>query len=188
MILPIYVYGNPVLREKGKEISPDFPKLKELIDNMFETMYAAEGVGLAAQQIGLAIRLFVIDATAMKNDYPELTDFKRVFINPYIIEEKGDEWYYSEGCLSLPFIREDISRKSTITIKYLDEQFNEHIQTYDGIKARIIQHEYDHIEGKLLIDRISALKRRLLQAKLKQISSGLLLPKYAVELPKKNKI
>lgn len=184
MILPIYVYGNPVLREATKDITPEYPNLKTLITNMYETMYAAEGVGLAAPQIGIPIRLFVVDATAMSDDYPELKDFKKVFINPYIIKEDGGEWYYNEGCLSIPFVREDVSRKSIITLKYLDEQFIEHTENFDGIKARIIQHEYDHIEGKLLIDHLSLIKKRLLKSKLHQITTGIIKPKYKVSLPK----
>ncbi len=184
MILPIYVYGNPVLREKAKPINANYPQLDRLLSNMWETMYASDGIGLAAPQIGLSIRLFVIDGSAMSEDYPELKDFKKVFINAEILEEKGEEWYYNEGCLSLPFIREDILRKSIITIRYQDEQFKEHTETYDGIIARIVQHEYDHIEGKLLIDRVSLLKKRLLKNKLSQIATGVLKPKYKVHIAK----
>ncbi len=184
MILPIYVYGNTVLREVAKDITSKYPNLNELIKDMYETMYAADGVGLAAPQIGLSIRLFVVDATQMSQDYPELKNFKKVFINPYIIKEEGNDWYYNEGCLSIPFIREDILRKSNITIKYFDEQFNEYIESFDGIRARIIQHEYDHIEGKLLIDYLSPIKRRLLKSKLNQIATGIVKPKYKVQLPK----
>jgi peptide deformylase len=184
MILPIYVYGNTVLREVAKDITSKYPNLNELIKDMYETMYAADGVGLAAPQIGLSIRLFVVDATQMSQDYPELKNFKKVFINPYIIKEEGNDWYYNEGCLSIPFIREDILRKSNITIKYFDEQFNEYIESFDGIRARIIQHEYDHIEGKLLIDYLSPIKRRLLKSKLNQITTGIVKPKYKVQLPK----
>ncbi|MCX7861636.1 MAG: peptide deformylase [Bacteroidales bacterium] len=185
MILPIYIYGNSVLREKAKEIAPDYPKLKELIADMYETMYASEGVGLAAPQIGLPIRLFVVDATVMNDEFPEVKDFKKVFINAQILSEEGEEWYYNEGCLSIPFVREDILRKSIIKVRYCDESFVEHIETFDGLRARIIQHEYDHIEGKLIIDHISPIKRRLLKNKLHQIATGQLKPKYKVILPKK---
>lgn len=185
MILPIYVYGNSVLREKAKEITANYPNLKQLIADMFETMYASEGVGLAAPQIGLSIRLFVVDATVMNDEFPEVKDFKKVFINAQLLEETGEEWYYNEGCLSIPFVREDVLRKPIIKLRYLDENFNEHIETFDGLKARIIQHEYDHIEGKLIIDHLSPIKRRLLKNKLNQIATGMLKPKYKVALAKK---
>jgi len=185
MILPVYVYGNPVLREVAKEIGPDYPHLKELIANMYETMYASEGVGLAAPQIGLSIRLFVIDATVMNDEYPEVKDFKKVFINPRITKEEGEEWFYNEGCLSVPFIREDVSRKSIITIEYVDENFVPHKEKYDGVQARIIQHEYDHLEGILFIDRISFLRKKLIRSKLNNILNGNIKPKYKVVFPKK---
>jgi peptide deformylase len=185
MIYPIYVYGHPVLRKKAVAISPDYPDLKKLINDMFQTMYASEGVGLAAPQIGLSIRLFVVDATVMNDEYPEIKDFKKVFINPTILNEEGEEWPYNEGCLSIPFIREDVFRKSKITIEYFDESFTKHIETFDGIPARIIQHEYDHIEGILFIDRLSILRKKLLQSKLNQISKGLIRPKYKIVLPQK---
>lgn len=185
MIFPIYVYGNAVLREVSKEITPDYPNLNDLIANMFETMYASEGVGLAAPQIGLSIRLFVIDATVMNDEYPEVKDFKKVFINPRIISEEGEEWYYNEGCLSVPFIREDVLRKSTITIEYVDEQFKPHKQVYSGVQARIIQHEYDHLDGILFIDKISFLRKKLIKSKLNNILNGNIKPKYKVVFPKK---
>lgn len=183
MILPIYTYGNKVLREKAKEINSQYPEIHNIIKNMFDTLYAADGVGLAAPQIGLSIRLFIVDATVMKNEHPELADFKKVFINAKILKEEGEEWYYNEGCLSLPGIREDVLRKKIITIQYLDENFNEHIDTFDGIKARIIQHEYDHIEGILFIDRLSPLRKTLLKSRLTLIAKGKIIPKYKIITP-----
>ncbi len=185
MILPVYVYGNPVLREVAKDIQPDYPHLKELIADMYETMYASDGVGLAAPQIGLSIRIFVIDAVGMAEDYPEAKDFKKVFINPHITNEEGEEWYYNEGCLSVPFIREDVSRKSTIIIQYMVEEFKPHTDVYDGIKARIVQHEYDHLEGILFIDKISLIRKRMIKARLNNILTGNVKPKYKVVFAKK---
>jgi peptide deformylase len=184
MILPVYVYGNPVLREVSKDITPKYPHLKELIDNMYETLYSADGVGLAAPQIGLSIRLFIVDATVMSEEYPELKDFKKAFINPHILKQEGEEWYYNEGCLSVPNIREDVSRKSVITIQYIDEQFIKHTEVFDGIKARIIQHEHDHLDGILFIDRISKLRKTMLKSKLNNILNGNIKPKYKVVFAK----
>lgn len=172
MIKPIFAFGNPVLRKVAQNIKPDYAKLPELISSMFETMEASEGIGLAAPQIGLAIRLFVIDATTMEEDYPEAANFKKVFINPTIIEESGNEWAFNEGCLSVPGIREDIIRKSVIKITYFNENFKEHTDTFSGICARIIQHEYDHLQGKLFVDRVNPLKKRLIQGKLNNIEKG----------------
>src|ERR1051326_6808560 len=166
MILPITAYGDAVLRKTAADIDRNYPELQKLISDMFDTMANAKGVGLAAPQVGRSIRLFVVDASAFAedNEHPELKDFKKVFINAKILEEKGDEWKYNEGCLSIPKIREDVFRKPTIRIKYLDENFSEHEETFTGIPARIIEHEYDHIEGKLFIDRISPLRRTLLKS------------------------
>jgi peptide deformylase len=185
MILPVVVYGDPVLRKAGADIDKDYPGLQELIANMFETMYNANGVGLAAPQIGKAIRLFVIDATPFaerdeedddeelsKEEAEYLRNFKRVFINARILEEEGEEWKFNEGCLSIPRIREDVSRKPTIVIEYYDEHFRKHKETITGLAARVVQHEYDHIEGKLFTDRISALRRKLLAGKLNDIAKG----------------
>ena len=164
MVLPIVAYGDPVLRKKGREINKDYPKLDELIQNMWDTMYHAYGVGIAAPQVGLPIRLFVVDATPFAEDEElkeeektELRNLKKVFINPRILKEEGDEWAFNEGCLSIPDIREDVFRKSDITIEYLDENFEEHKDTFTGLSARVIQHEYDHIEGILFTDKLSAL-------------------------------
>jgi peptide deformylase len=172
MVYPIAAYGLPVLKKRAKEIDRDYPDLQQLIDDMFDTMYFSQGVGLAAPQINLSIRLFVMDGTPFKDDEPGLENFKKVFINPEIIKEEGDEWKFNEGCLSIPGIREDVERKSLLHIKYYDENFELHDEFYSGIAARIIQHEYDHLEGVLFIDRLTAFKKRLLKGKLNDISSG----------------
>jgi peptide deformylase len=180
MILPIVAYGSPVLRSVGKEIGPDYPGLEKLIEDMWETMYASNGVGLAAPQINRNIRLFVVDSTQIfagqdaedKGKYPDEPGIKQVFINPYIRELDGGEWAYNEGCLSIPKIREDILREKEVTIEYLDENFQPHRNTFNGVTGRIIQHEYDHIEGKLFIDYLKPLKRKMLQGKLDDISKG----------------
>jgi peptide deformylase len=185
MVLPIVVYGDPVLRKVCTDIRPDDPTLPQLIADMFDTMYAAKGVGLAAPQVGKAVRLFVIDASPFAEadeddeddefspaEKAELQSFKRVFINPRITEERGEEWKFNEGCLSIPRIREDVLRQPEITISYYDEQFKKHVETHKGVIARVIQHEYDHIEGKLFTDRLSPFKRKMLAGKLKDISTG----------------
>ncbi|MBD1259162.1 peptide deformylase [Maribacter polysiphoniae] len=194
MVLPIVAYGDPVLRKVGKEIEKDFPKLDELIENMWETMYNASGVGLAAPQIGLPLRLFIVDATPFAED-DDLTDaeqktlegFKKVFINAKIKEETGKDWAFNEGCLSIPDIREDVSRKDTITITYCDGNFKEHTETYDGVLARVIQHEYDHIEGILFTDKLSSLKKRLLKGRLANISKGKIKVEYRMRFPNMKK-
>ncbi|MEJ6980969.1 peptide deformylase [Pedobacter sp. P351] len=170
MKLPIIAYGDPVLRKKAIDITKDYPNLEELIDNMFETMYNASGVGIAAPQIGLSIRLFIIDLS--DKEEPELKDFKKVFINAQILNEEGEKWSFNEGCLSIPDIREDISRNQTLTISYYDENWNQHTETFSGFQARVIQHEYDHIEGKLFTDKLSPLRRAMLKSKLDSISRG----------------
>ena len=190
MVLPIVAYGDPVLRKVGKEIEKDFPKLIELIDNMWETMYNASGVGLAAPQVGLPLRLFLVDATPFAED-DELSEdernvlqgFKKVFINAEIEEETGTDWIFNEGCLSIPDIREDVTRKDTITISYIDESFKKHTTTFDGILARIIQHEYDHTEGILFTDKLSSLKKRLLKGRLANISKGKIDVEYRMRFP-----
>ena len=190
MILPIVAYGDPVLRKKSEEISKEYLNLQELIANMKETMYNASGVGLAAPQIGKAIRLFIIDASPFadddaltKEENEVLKNFNRVFINPKIIKEEGDEWSFNEGCLSIPEIREDVWRQPTITIEYQDEQFEKHTEILSGLAARIFQHEYDHIEGVLFTDRISSLKKRLLKKKLENISKGKIKADYRMRFP-----
>ncbi len=187
MILPIVAYGDPVLKKKAEDISKDYPGLKELIENMWETMYSAHGVGLAAPQIGKSIRLFVIDASPFADDEPELEDFKKVFINARIVHEEGEKWPFNEGCLSIPKIREDVERHPDVTIEYVDENFKTHKQTYSGLAARVIQHEYDHIEGVLFIDHLSPLKKRLLSGKLNDITKGNVDVDYRMKFPVKKR-
>ena len=180
MILPIVAYGLPILRKIADDISSDYPNLNTLIDNMWETMYSSNGVGLAAPQINKSIRLFVIDSEQIfenqeedeKGIYPDEPGFKGVFINAKIIELSGEEWSYNEGCLSIPKIRGDVNRHQNVTLEYLDENFQKHTKSFNGITARVILHEYDHIEGKLFIDHISGLKRTLLKSKLDDIMKG----------------
>ena len=184
MIYPVYVYGTSVLRKKAKEIPRDYPGLQELVNDMFETMYLAEGVGLAAPQIGKSIRLFVIDATAVEEEDEEFVDgFKKIFINPVISEEEGQEWTFNEGCLSIPLIREDVDRKPEIRIQYFDENWEFYDEKYDGVRARIIQHEYDHLEGILFVDKINPLKKRLLNGRLNAITKGKVDVDYKIKTP-----
>ncbi|ARN76617.1 peptide deformylase [Nonlabens spongiae] len=190
MILPIVAYGDPVLRKKATEIPQDYPNLDELIENMWETMEDASGVGLAAPQIGLPIRLFLVDTTPFSQDdelsekeQKELDGFKKVFINAIILEEEGDEWAFNEGCLSIPNVREDVFRNEKITIKYYDADFNEYTETYDGLQARVIQHEYDHIEGILFTDHLTSLKKRLIKSRLNNISKGKVKVDYRMKFP-----
>jgi peptide deformylase len=180
MVLPIVAYGNPVLRKVGKEITPDYPELHKLIEDMWETMYNSRGVGLAAPQVNREIRLFVMDSVQIienleedeKHNYPGDEGHKGVFINAKINNINGDDWAYNEGCLSIPKIREDILRKEEINITYMDETFNSYTKTFNGVTARVILHEYDHIEGKLFIDYLKPLKKNLLKRKLDDISKG----------------
>ena len=190
MILPIIAYGDPVLRKLGKNINKEYPELEPLLENMFETMYGAKGIGLAAPQIGLPIRIFIIDATPFKDDEQLeleernfLSTFKQVFINAQIIDETGENWAFNEGCLSIPNVREDIFRKETIKIEYLDEKFEKHTKKFNGIAARIIQHEYDHIQGILFTDKLSSLKKRLIKRKLTNISKGKISIDYRMRFP-----
>ena len=179
MILPIIGYGDPVLRKVGADINPDYPNLKEIIANMYDTMYNACGVGLAAPQVGMPIRLFVIDTTPFSDDedlseadQKKMNGFKRTFINAKILKEEGEEWSFNEGCLSIPDVREDVYRNPIVTIEYCEEDFVVKTEVFDGLIARVIQHEYDHIEGILFTDKISSLKKRLIQKKLKNIIEG----------------
>jgi peptide deformylase len=185
MKLPIVAYGDPVLRKKAVDIEKNYTNLDELIANMFETMYNANGVGIAAPQVGVSIRLFVIDLA--DKDEPELKDFKKVFINAQILNEDGDKWNFNEGCLSIPDIREDISRHQNVTISYFDENWQQHTETYGGFKARVIQHEYDHIEGKLFTDKLSPLRRAMLKGKLDQITRGAVKVDYRMKFPAASK-
>jgi peptide deformylase len=177
------MYGDPVLRQKAKPIAPG-TDLTQLIEDMFETMHGANGIGLAAPQIGKSIRLFVVDGTVLE-DEPDMEGFKKVFVNPEVTQELGDPWEFEEGCLSIPNIREKVSRKANLKIRYQDENWVEHEEEYDGMKARIIQHEYDHIEGKLFVDYLPALKKRLLKGKLADISKGKVDTEYRISAPKK---
>ncbi|HOI47946.1 MAG TPA: peptide deformylase [Prolixibacteraceae bacterium] len=183
MIYPVTVYGDPILRKVAQPIQPDYPDLKEFLENMWETMYHADGVGLAAPQVGRSIRIFVIDASAGADEEPELKDFKKTFINPQILETSGEPWALEEGCLSLPEIREDVTRPEVVRIRYFDEQFQEHNETYGGFAARVIQHEYDHLEGKLFIDYLSPLRRKLLRGRLGNITKGKINPNYRIVIP-----
>lgn len=199
MILPIVAYGDPVLRKVGIEISKDYPGLDQLIKDMFETMRASSGVGIAAPQVGKAIRLFIVDTTPFVNgerdedeedeytpeEREQLGKLSKAFINPTITNEEGEIWAFNEGCLSIPKIREDVYRKPKIDIEYYDADFNLIKETYEGIAARVIQHEYDHIEGKLFTDRISPLRRRLLKGKLNDISKGKVSVTYKMRFPNK---
>lgn len=194
MILPIVAYGDPVLRKVGQEIDKDYPKLTELISNMWETMYNASGVGLAAPQIGLPIRLFLVDTTPFSDDedlspeeQKQLDGFKEVFINAKIEEETGMDWPFNEGCLSIPDVREDVQRKERIRISYMDENFKKKVEIYDGLLARVIQHEYDHIEGILFTDKLSSLKKRLLKSRLANISKGKINVDYRMRFPNQKK-
>jgi len=186
MILPIVAFGSPILRKKCIDIDSEYAELELLIKDMKETMHEANGVGLAAPQINIKIRLFLIDTAAFFEDQEEPDEkiIRKVFINPIIIEEKGEDWKYNEGCLSIPDIREDVIRKSIITIKYFDENFKKHTNTYTGLTARVIQHEYDHIEGVLFTDKISALRKRMIKGKLLDISKGKVNANYKMRFTK----
>jgi peptide deformylase len=171
MVYPIVVYGDPILRKKAVDAKKG-TDLKPFVADLYETMYAANGIGLAAPQIGKSIRVFIVDGTSLTDEEEDMTGFKKVFINPAILSAEGEPWPFEEGCLSIPNIREKVMRPETVVIKYFDEDWNEHEETYDGVKARIIQHEYDHIEGKLFIDYLSPLKKKMLKGKLNDISKG----------------
>lgn len=188
MILPIVGYGDPVLRKVGQDIAADYPNLSDLIANMYETMYNAYGVGLAAPQIGLAIRLFIVDTEPFSEsddlkleEKEQLKGFKKTFINAKILKEEGNEWGFNEGCLSIPDVREDVYRKERITIDYFDENFTKHTEVYDGLIARVIQHEYDHIEGVLFTDKISTLKKTLIKKRLQNIMDGKIRADYKMK-------
>jgi peptide deformylase len=192
MILPIVAYGSDVLRKMCKNITPDYPNLKKFIEDMWETMYSSNGVGLAAPQVNKDIRLFVVDSSQMFANmdeeetllYSDRPGIKQVFINAQVEELLGDDWIYNEGCLSIPKIREDIYRAEEVTLRYLDENFKEQVKTFEGITARVILHEYDHIEGKLFIDYLKPLKRKLLKGKLDDISKGKVSVDYRMVFPK----
>lgn len=190
MILPIVAYGDPVLKKRAIEITPEHPNLEQIIANMYESMYGAFGVGLAAPQIGLSIRLFLVDTAPFSDDesysveeQAQLNSFKRTFINPKMLDESGEEWSFNEGCLSIPNVREEVLRKPTIKIEYQDEDFKTHVEEFEGLIARVIQHEYDHIEGILFTDKVSSLKKRLLKGKLSNISKGKTSVDYRMRFP-----
>lgn len=192
MIIPIYGYGEPVLRKVADEVASDYPNLKDIISNMYETMYNAYGVGLAAPQIGMAIRIFTIDTTPFSEDkdlsneeQEQLKNFKKTFINAKILKEEGEEWSFNEGCLSIPEVREDVYRQERITIEYCEEDFVMKTEVYDGLIARVIQHEYDHIEGILFTDKISSLKKTLIKKKLQNIMDGKTFPDYRMKFANK---
>ncbi len=186
MILPIYTYGMPVLRKEAEDITPDYPELKELIANMFETMYHSDGVGLAAPQIGKAIRVVVITLDPLKEDFPEYADFNKAYINPHILEfDDSKTESMDEGCLSLPGINEPVRRPTRIHVKYMDEDFNEHDEWVEGYLARVMQHEFDHLDGHLFIDRISPLRKQMIRSKLGQMLKGKFRCAYKVKSPKK---
>ena len=185
MILPIYTYGQPVLRKEAEDIAPDYPELKELVQNMFETNERADGVGLAAPQIGLPIRVVIVDLRPLADDMPEYADFKRAYINGYIVEEEGETILMDEGCLSLPGIHEKVPRAEKVRIQYVDEDFVEHDEWVEGFLARVIQHEFDHLEGKVFTDRISPLRRQMNKAKFNALLSGKVRCDYKVKVAKK---
>lgn len=187
MIYPIVAYGHPVLRKKAETITGDLPDLQSFIDNLWETMYATDGIGLAAPQVNRSIRIFVIDANALAESYPEGKDFKKTFINAQIIEEEGEGWGYSEGCLSIPEIHETVIRKPRLKMRWHDENFNEHEEWFEGIIARIIQHEYDHLEGLLFTDHLSNIRKVLLKGKLMDISKGDIKVDYRMIFPLRKK-
>jgi len=185
MILPITAYGNPLLRKVSTDIEVGDQSVKQLIDDMFETMYRSDGVGLAAPQIGKSIRLFVLDCSAFAEDEPACKDFKKAFINPVIEEEWGNGWMFNEGCLSLPDIHEDVKRPSDLRITYYDENWEKHTEEYNGYRARVIQHEYDHLQGKMFIDHLSAIRKRLIKGKLTAIEKGKIQTSYRISFYKK---
>jgi peptide deformylase len=181
MVLPVVLYGHPVLKKVGENIDSSYPDLGNIITNMWETMYFAKGVGLAAPQIGLSIRLFIIDTTPYYEDKKMNKGLKKIFINPEIIDESGALWAFEEGCLSIPNIHADVERTTHVKLRYLDENFNEHIEVFDEMNARVIQHEYDHIQGVLFIEKINPLRRQLLQRKLEKLKKGIHSAKYPVK-------
>lgn len=186
MILPIIAYGDPVLKKETDEIEPGHEDLQVLIDNMFETMYNANGVGLAAPQVGQSLRMFIVDASPFADDgeeFEHLRGFKKVFINPYIVEEDGDEWGFEEGCLSIPTMREEVFRQPKITLEYYDENFKLKEETFEGFAARVIQHEHDHVDGILFTDHLSPLKKRMIKGKLRDIAEGNVEVAYKMKFP-----
>lgn len=185
MLLPIVAYGHPVLKKRAEEIDKNYPDLDKFISDLTETMYQSDGVGLAAPQVNKSIRVFVIDCDVFKDKYKEAKGVKKLFINPEILEESGEPWYYNEGCLSVPKIHEDVLRKGIVKIKYFDENWVEHTEQFHGIVARVIQHEYDHLEGRVFVDHLSPMKKLLLKGKLTDISKGKVDVDYKMIFPNK---
>lgn len=185
MVYPIVVYGDPILRKRAREVEKGSIDLTAFLQDMYDTMYAASGIGLAAPQIGKSIRIFVVDGTTLDEVEEDMTGFKKAFINPVMLNENGEPWEFEEGCLSIPNLREKVSRQEEIRIKYVDENWAVHEETYTGMKARIIQHEYDHLDGKLFIDYLSPLKKRMLKGKLADISKGEVDTEYRILAPQK---
>jgi peptide deformylase len=192
MIIPIFGYGEPVLRKVAEPVTADYPNLNDIITNMYDTMYNAYGVGLAAPQVGLALRIFVVDTEPFsesenlgKEEIEKLSTFRKTFINAKIIKEEGEEWGFNEGCLSIPDVREDVYRKEKVTVEYCEEDFVMKTEVFDGLIARVIQHEYDHIEGILFTDRISTLKKTLIKKKLQNIMDGKAFPDYRMKFANK---
>ena len=187
MVYPIIMYGDPVLRKRAKEIEKGSLDIKALVQDMFDTMHSARGIGLAAPQIGKSVRLFVVDGTTLEDEdeVEDMTGFRKTFINPVLIEEKGETWEFEEGCLSIPNIRENVTRPEKVKIRYVDEAWNQKEEEYDGMKARIIQHEYDHLDGKMFIDYLTPLKKRMLKGKLTDISKGVVNTEYRISAPLK---
>lgn len=184
MLLPIYAYGQPVLKKVGEDINKDYEGLSDLLTNMWETMYNADGVGLAAPQIGRAIRIFLVDTVQTMEEGEEDKGIKMAFINAHVVEESGEPWSYEEGCLSIPNIRGEVSRAEQVTLRWVDEEWNEYEQTFNGINARVIQHEYDHIEGKLFTEQLKPLKKKLIKRKLEAIKKGNVKAHYRMKFPK----
>ncbi len=187
MILPVVAYGHPTLRKVTEDIDQDYPDLDKFLSDMFETMYTSDGIGLAAPQVNRSVRLFIVDGTPFADKMPELADFKKIFINPYILEESGKNVTMDEGCLSIPNIREDVTRQSDVVIEYYDESWQLKEEKYSGFAARIIQHEYDHLDGILFTDKVSALRKTLLRRKLQDISKGKVEVNYKMIFPKQKK-
>ena len=184
MVYPVVIYGSPMLRKISKDIDKDYPDLEKLVNNMFETMEASDGVGLAAPQVGKSIRLFIVDTSPMAEDDPGLEGFKKIFINANVLNEEGDNWGFVEGCLSIPELREEVIRPAKVTIEYYDENFIYHKETFDGVKGRVIQHEYDHLEGILFVDKVSPLKKKLIKGRLSNIAKGKVQTAYKTKLMK----
>lgn len=184
MILPIYAYGQPVLKKEAEDIQPDYPGLQELLENMWETMYFAEGVGLAAPQVGRSIRIFMVDTAQVEREDREEVGIKKVFINAHKVEEGGNPWPYEEGCLSIPDVRGEVERPAQIRLRYVDENFEEHEEVFTGFNARVIQHEYDHIDGVLFTEHLKPIKRRLVRRKLDSIKKGKIKVDYKMKFPR----